>query len=89
MTQAVTSLGAAGITADASQFDTSLLSELYAESPDLMSGFSVPAAATATDAGAARARPASFPPLPEGRASAFRRARKMYASESNLEASPA
>ncbi len=66
MTQAVTSLGAAGITADASQFDTSLLSELYDESPDLMSGFSVPAAATATDAGAARARPGVLPPSPRG-----------------------
>ena len=44
VTQAVTSLGAAGITADASQFDTSLLSELYAENPDLIPGFSVPAA---------------------------------------------
>ncbi|GAA3018340.1 ABC transporter substrate-binding protein [Microbacterium dextranolyticum] len=43
VTQAVSSLGAAGITADASEFDTSLLSELYTENPDLIAGFTVPA----------------------------------------------
>jgi len=41
--QAVRSLAAGGITADPSQFDTSLLEELYAENPDLIPGFSVPA----------------------------------------------
>lgn len=41
--QAVASLAAGGVTADASMFDTSLLQEVYAENPDLIPGFSVPA----------------------------------------------
>ncbi|WP_136587076.1 ABC transporter substrate-binding protein [Microbacterium hydrothermale] len=41
--QAVASLAAAGITADPSMFDTSLLQEVYAENPDLIPGFTVPA----------------------------------------------
>lgn len=41
--QAVSSLAAAGITADPSMFDTSLLQEVYAENPDLIPGFTVPA----------------------------------------------
>lgn len=40
--QAVASLGAAGIDADASMFDTSLLAEVYEEHPELIPGFSVP-----------------------------------------------
>ena len=42
VSQAVSSLGAAGITADASMFDTSILQEVYAENPDLIPGFTVP-----------------------------------------------
>lgn len=41
--QAVSSLAAAGITADPGMFDTSLLEEVYAENPDLIPGFTVPA----------------------------------------------
>jgi ABC-type nitrate/sulfonate/bicarbonate transport system substrate-binding protein len=41
--QAVASLAAAGITADPGMFDTSLLEEVYAENPDLIPGFTVPA----------------------------------------------
>ncbi|AOX47225.1 hypothetical protein BJP65_05025 [Microbacterium sp. BH-3-3-3] len=41
--QAVASLAAAGITADPSMFDTSLLEEVYAENPDLIPGYTVPA----------------------------------------------
>lgn len=40
--QAVSSLAAGGITADADQFDTSLLEEVYEEHPDLIPGFTVP-----------------------------------------------
>jgi ABC-type nitrate/sulfonate/bicarbonate transport system substrate-binding protein len=42
VTQATASLAAAGITADPAMFDTSLLSELYQENPDLIPGFTVP-----------------------------------------------
>lgn len=41
--QAVSSLAAAGITADPGMFDTSLLEEVYAENPELIPGFTVPA----------------------------------------------
>ena len=41
--QAVSSLAAAGITADPDMFDTSLLDEVYAENPELIPGFTVPA----------------------------------------------
>ncbi|MFJ4158838.1 ABC transporter substrate-binding protein [Microbacterium testaceum] len=41
--QAIASLAAAGIKADPSMFDTSLLQEVYAENPDLIPGFTVPA----------------------------------------------
>lgn len=44
MTQAVSSLAAAGITAKPSMFDNSLLDEVYKENPKLIPGFAVPAA---------------------------------------------
>jgi ABC-type nitrate/sulfonate/bicarbonate transport system substrate-binding protein len=40
--QAITSLGAGGIDADPSMFDTTLLEEVFEENPELIPGFTVP-----------------------------------------------